>query len=489
MDTLTQEMHSGIVPSMPSSGINPDRPPVKSMNTVNSSKDGAAKAFFDHSSAKRINTDAVIVETLTKQYPTLELVIVPAGGVNLTGYAAAGFASIELIEESSDKTPPSLIWDYYVPPASRLGGATGAIANKPKFAKYSYRWQSDDFIIYYVEGRDGTDPYGPSVFYILTSNKTKAHQLMLTAGQWTNELHNQVWVFEDGWWQKSTELFDSFQKSSWDVVILDPDMKKSLIEDHLSFYRSHETYAKLKVPWKRGLIYHGPPGNGKTISIKATMKMLYDLDPKVVTLYVRSLRSYMGPEYSVKQIFEMARRFAPCYLVLEDLDTIITPDVRSYFFNEVDGLKSNEGVFMIGSTNHLDRLDPGISKRPSRFDRKYYFPDPNQKERVAYCRFWQKKLADNHDIEFPDELCDAIAGITDKFSFAYMQEAFVASLLAIARRGEDSKSHLSTLSSDADEWVDVMARTEITRDLDKLELWVEIKKQVALLREGLDAEK
>ena len=60
-------------------------------------------------------------------------------------------------------------------------------------------------------------------------------------------------------------------------------------------------------------------------------------------------------------IFEKARQMAPCYLVLEDLDTIVNDEVRSYFLNEVDGLKSNDGIFMIGSTNHLEWLDPGIS--------------------------------------------------------------------------------------------------------------------------------
>lgn len=71
----------------------------------------------------------------------------------------------------------------------------------------------------------------------------------------------------------------------------------------------------------------------------------------------------MGPEYSIKQIFSQARRYAPCYLVFEDLDSIVSDNVRSYFLNEVDGLKSNDGVFMVGSTNHLDRLDPGIAVR------------------------------------------------------------------------------------------------------------------------------
>jgi len=39
----------------------------------------------------------------------------------------------------------------------------------------------------------------------------------------------------------------------------------------------------------------------------------------------------------------------------------VTDSVRSYFLNEIDGLRSNDGIFIVGSTNHLDRLDPGIS--------------------------------------------------------------------------------------------------------------------------------
>ena len=60
-------------------------------------------------------------------------------------------------------------------------------------------------------------------------------------------------------------------------------------------------------------------------------------------------------------IFQKARQEAPCYLVFEDLDSIVSDNVRSYFLNEVDGLKRNDGILMVGSTNHLDRLDPGIA--------------------------------------------------------------------------------------------------------------------------------
>ncbi|KAF7845796.1 hypothetical protein BT93_L0630 [Corymbia citriodora subsp. variegata] len=278
-------------------------------------------------------------------------------------------------------------------------------------------------------------------------------------------------------------------------------MKKALIKDVDNFFDGRETYARLKVPWKRGAIYYGPPGNGKTISIKAMMHTLYNRKPQVPTLYVKSLVSYAGPQYSVNQIFAQARKFAPCYLIFEDLDTMITPAVRSYFFNEVDGLRNNDGIFMLGSTNHLDELDPGLAKRPSRFDRKWYFPNPNEAQREAYARFWQSKLKDNDDVEFPDELCAAIAKITHGFSFAYMQEAFVASLLALARvaiagtddeamlwAGPANKSAGTALNDIVIERMTIGARSSggTADDLDKLPLWREIQKQVKTLREEMD---
>ena len=86
------------------------------------------------------------------------------------------------------------------------------------------------------------------------------NRLLLEAGTWVNELHNEVWVYDGGWWQKSRELYNSVQNASWDDVILDEKMKKSLMADVESFYDNRDTYERLKVPWKRGVIYYGPPG-------------------------------------------------------------------------------------------------------------------------------------------------------------------------------------------------------------------------------------
>lgn len=299
--------------------------------------------------------------------------------------------------------------------------------------------------------------------------------------------------------QKDAALFEAIQKSRWEDIILPESLKEDLLGTIQRFYDSSETYRKLHVPWKRGLIFYGPPGNGKTVSVKATMKTLYDRKDSVPTMYVKSFVSYAGPEYSISLIFEKARQQAPCYLVFEDLDSLVTDEVRSFFLNAVDGLSSNDGILMVGSTNHLDRLDPGIAKRPSRFDRKYLFPNPDMEQRVAYCKFWQRKLKDNDDVEFPDKLLRPIAGITDEFSFAYMQEAFVSTLLKIASEHGSSRQEAANFDlCELEDEIEIIEKQEAEEELvivdkggdnDKLDryvLWREIKVQIANLRKEID---
>lgn len=192
-------------------------------------------------------------------------------------------------------------------------------------------------------------------------------------------------------------------------------------------------------------------------------------------------------------IFQKARQEAPCYLVFEDLDSIVSDRTRSFFLNEVDGLTNNDGILMVGSTNHLDRLDPGIAKRPSRFDRKYYFPSPTKEERVRYCEYWRAKLSDNKEIDFPHRLCVAIADITDRFSFAYMQEAFVATLLVIAARkdsrtgdGWNQRRGFHLWQDSSGDTADDATLVDGDCDLNKFILWRVIKVQIKILREGLE---
>jgi len=189
--------------------------------------------------------------------------------------------------------------------------------------------------------------------------------------------------------------------------------------------------------------------------------LLFDRKDPIPTLYVKS-----APRtYDIRNVFQQARRLAPCMLVLEDIETIVTPQTRSYFFNEMDGLENNDGLFVVASTNFLDRLDPGLSKRPSRFDRKYIFPLPNEHERTLYCEYWRRKLRSKPNIDFPKKLCPAMASVTPEFSFAFLQECFVATLLILARK-------------------EIFISDE-SKDLDDYELWRTFKEQAEFLRKEI----
>lgn len=298
-------------------------------------------------------------------------------------------------------------------------------------------------------------------------------KLILTVGEWQSSGLNQTVLVYDDYWQRSRDMWLAVQKASWDKVILDETMKSELTGVVDKFFDSKDVYEDLGVPWKRGLIFGGEPGNGKTISIKALMHSLLFERPDgnpIPTLYVRN-----APQaYDIGRVFTMARRLAPCMLVLEDIETIVTPRTRSYFFNEMDGLENNDGLFVVASTNFLDKLDPGLAKRPSRFDRTYIFPLPNEHERTLYCEFWRKKLEAKPKIAFPHKLCGAMAGITKGFSFAFLQECFVAALLELAREegGYDAHYH----------------RRRLYRDdrLEQYALWRAFKEQADTLRKQIE---
>ncbi|KAG5648905.1 hypothetical protein DXG03_000254 [Asterophora parasitica] len=254
--------------------------------------------------------------------------------------------------------------------------------------------------------------------------------LLLAVGAWSVQLHDEIWVFNEGWWQKDHELWADIQKAEWKDVILKDSFKQALQKDVYGFFASEKIYKDLGIPWK-------------TISIKVIMKTCEEQG--FTPLYVKSFRSYMGEERSMADVFNHARQMSPCVVILEDLDSLINDSNRSFFLNQLDGLKGNDGLLVIGTTNHFDRLDPGLSSRPSRFDRKFKFDDPDREERALYAKYWQNKLKDNKNISFPDQLVDDIAAVTEEFSFAYLKEAFVSSLVELANYDGDEKPTFEAL--------------------------------------------
>jgi len=118
---------------------------------------------------------------------------------------------------------------------------------------------------------------------------------------------------------------------------------------------------------------------------------------------------------------------APCVLVLEDLDSMIDKENRAFFLNELDGFYSNTGVVVLATTNHPEKLDTSILDRPSRFDRKYYFQLPADAERRAYIAKWNCEL--QPEMRVSEESVARVVSETQDFSFAYLKELFMTSMV------------------------------------------------------------
>ena len=142
---------------------------------------------------------------------------------------------------------------------------------------------------------------------------------------------------------------------------------------------------------------------------------------------------------------------APCVVVLEDIDSLVEPSVRSFFLNEMDGFAANRGLLVVATTNHPEKLDPAIVDRPSRFDRKVTFALPDFLERLRFLRLrtesWEQELRPT-----VSDICK-VATAAEGFSFAYLKELCLSSLMAWMREqkpgsmGEVMSSLVETLRS------------------------------------------
>ena len=96
---------------------------------------------------------------------------------------------------------------------------------------------------------------------------------------------------------------------------------------------------------------------------------------------------------------------------------------------------------VLATTNHPERLDPAILNRPSRFDRKYHFELPAPPERAAYIGIWNRDL--EPDLRLSASGIEAAVAVTDGFSFAYLKELFLSSMMRwIARPGAHSMEQM-----------------------------------------------
>ena len=259
--------------------------------------------------------------------------------------------------------------------------------------------------------------------WIIADTRVMAENFLRAVCDWSTEVRAEILVFDGGYWYKDPELFDAIKSASFDNLILPGPLKREIQDDFANFFASREVYETYRIPWKRGVLLIGPPGNGKTHTVKALINQT-----KQPCLYVKSFKSCWGTDHDrIRDVFRRARKTTPSIVVLEDLDSLIDDGNRSFFLNELDGFAENTGVVVLATTNHADKLDPAILDRPSRFDRKYYFDLPAPSERAAYIDSWNQSLEPKlRASELP---LPKLVETTDGFSFAYLKELFLSSMM------------------------------------------------------------
>jgi AAA+ superfamily predicted ATPase len=265
--------------------------------------------------------------------------------------------------------------------------------------------------------------YSSRHHWIIANDRKLAEEFFAAVCGWSSEVRGEILVFRDGEWAKNKELFDAIKTTTFDNLILRDGLKEEIQTDFAQFFLSREVYERYRIPWKRGVLFIGPPGNGKTHTLKALVNQLGK-----PCLYVKGFKSeYATDQENIRLVFQRARMTVVCLLILEDLDSMIDDKSRAFFLNELDGFETNTGLVVLATTNHPDRLDPAILDRPSRFDRKYYFDLPGEAERSAYIGTWNNEL--QAELRLSATVAVEVMEQTEGFSFAYMKELFLSAMM------------------------------------------------------------
>lgn len=175
-------------------------------------------------------------------------------------------------------------------------------------------------------------------------------------------------------------------------VILNETAKLRLNRNILSFLQKSDLLAAKGLSKSRGILFHGPPGTGKTMTCEA---IINQVDCTVICVSndtVESLRE-------IKRIYSLAEKLAPTLMIIEDIDTLGGLDRREGSSHPLLGelLTSLNGnpsgnVVTIATTNYPAYLDRALADRPGRFDIRIEFPIPSLELRKDILSKYLKKF-------------------------------------------------------------------------------------------------
>jgi hypothetical protein len=200
-------------------------------------------------------------------------------------------------------------------------------------------------------------------------------------------------------------------------IILPQTTLAALERNVIRFAQARGELQRLGMSLKKGLLFHGPPGTGKSYTVRYLAGAL----PDHTTLLVTAEQMGILDEY-----FALARLLQPSILVIEDADLIARErssmgslceeSLLNRLLNEMDGLREDAQIFFVLTTNRPDSLEPAIANRPGRIDQAIEFPLPDAENRRRLVEIYARGLA------LPTDVADRIVARTEGVSAAFIKE-------------------------------------------------------------------
>lgn len=179
-----------------------------------------------------------------------------------------------------------------------------------------------------------------------------------------------------------------------DEVILPEATLQALDRGVIGFARARSRLRALGQSGRKGLLFHGPPGTGKTHTLRYLAASL----PDHTTLLMTAEQVGLLAEY-----FQLARLLQPSIVVIEDADLIARQRqemdggceevLLNQLLNEMDGLRPDAAVFVVLTTNRPEAIEGALAQRPGRVDQAIPFPLPDGAGRRALLELYGGGLA------------------------------------------------------------------------------------------------
>lgn len=194
---------------------------------------------------------------------------------------------------------------------------------------------------------------------------------------------------------------------------------------------------------KRGLLLYGPPGVGKTHTVRYLIGELAD------TTIVELTGDTLG---AIKEACSIARALQPSMIVVEDVDLIAeqrdmyegSSPLLFTLLNEMDGLAEDADVIFLLTTNRADLLEEALSQRPGRVDQAVHIDLPDRESRRRLVDLYRGRL--DLDTSRLDDILDRTDGVTASFLKELLRRAAVIA----SDRSPDDVTSLAVTADDLD---------------------------------------